>query len=151
MSFLKKIEDDMKTAMKSREAFRLGVLRMMKTAVKNKELEPPIHSLTEPEFLVVMNTLVKQRRDSIELFTKGGHLDAAQKEADEIKVIQEYLPQALSADEVSKLIAAAIQKTSATGPQDMGKVMKELKEPTSGRVDGKALADAVKNALHKGS
>lgn len=147
MSFLKKIEDDMKTAMKAKDAFRVGVLRLIKAAVKNKELEPPIHSLTEPEAIALLSSMVKQRRDSVEQYTKAGRADLAASEDSEIKIIQEYMPQALSETEISSIIAAAIQRSGATGPQDMGKVMKELKDETAGRVDGKALADKVKTAL----
>jgi uncharacterized protein YqeY len=149
MSFLKKIEDDMKTAMKAKEAFRVGVLRLVKAAVKNKELEPPIHSLTEPEVIAILSSLVKQRRDSVEQYTKAGRADLAANEDSEIKIIQEYLPQALSESELASIIAAAILKSGANGPQDMGKVMKELKDQTAGRVDGKMLADQVKAALQK--
>ena len=149
MSFLKKIEDDLKNAMKARDAFRLGVLRLVKAAIKNKELEPPLHSLSEVEFVALLSTLVKQRRDSIEQFTKGGRVDLAQSEAQEIAIIQEYLPKALSDGELDSLIAGAIQKSGALGPQDMGKVMKELKDQTAGRADGRVLADKVKAALQK--
>lgn len=156
MSVLKKIEDDMKTAMKSRDALRLEVLRGIKTAIKNKEIKmveleevPELRPLTEAEFHALLASLVKQRRDSVEQYTKAGRADLAGKEQAEIDVINEYLPKALTADELAKLVAAAIQKCGATGPQDMGKVMKELKEPTMGRVDGKLLADQVKAALQK--
>lgn len=139
----------MKTAMKAKEAFRVGVLRLVKAAVKNKELEPPIHSLTEPEVIAILSSLVKQRRDSVEQYTKAGRADLAANEDSEIKIIQEYLPQALSESELASIIAAAILKSGANGPQDMGKVMKELKDQTAGRVDGKMLADQVKAALQK--
>ncbi len=146
MSFLKKIEDDLKTAMKSKDAFRLGVLRLVKTSLKNKEIDL-MREVNESEFVAILATLVKQRKDSVEQFTKAGHLDAAKNEEAEIVVIQEYLPKALSAEELKNIIAAAIQKSGAAGPGDMGKVMKEIKDQTAGRVDGKLLADAVKAAL----
>lgn len=149
MSFLKKIEDDMKTAMKARESFRLGVLRLIKAAVKQKELEPPIHTLTDPEVVALLSTLVKQRRDSVEQYTKGGREDLAANESAEIAVIQEYLPKALDESELEAMILAAMAACGASGPQDMGKVMKELKDKTAGRVDGKVLSDKVKAALQK--
>lgn len=156
MSILKKIEDDMKTAMKSREALRLEVLRGIKTAVKNKEIKmvelkevPELRPLNESEFHALLASLVKQRRDSVDQYNNAGREDLATKESAEIDVLNEYLPKALTADELSALLAAAIQKCGATGPQDMGKVMKELKEPTTGRVDGKMLAEQVKAALQK--
>lgn len=149
MSFLKKIEDDMKTAMKARESFRLGVLRLIKAAVKQKELEPPVHTLTDPEVVALLSTLVKQRRDSVEQYTKGGREDLAANESAEITVIQEYLPKALDESELEAMILAAMAACGASGPQDMGKVMKELKDKTAGRVDGKVLSDKVKAALQK--
>lgn len=149
MSFLKKIEDDMKIAMKARESFRLGVLRLIKAAVKQKELEPPIHTLTDPEVVALLSTLVKQRRDSVEQYTKGGREDLAANESAEIAVIQEYLPKALDEAELETMILAAMAACGASGPQDMGKVMKELKDKTAGRVDGKVLSDKVKAALQK--
>lgn len=156
MSVLKKIEDDMKTAMKSRDALRLEVLRGVKTAIKNKEIKmvelkevTELRPLTGSEFHALLASLVKQRKDSVEQYAKAGREDLAGKELAEIDVLNEYLPKALTADELSTLVAAAIQKCGATGPQDMGKVMKELKESTAGRADGKMLADQVKAALQK--
>jgi uncharacterized protein YqeY len=143
---LQRLDDDIKTAMKAREQVRLDTLRMVKTAVKNKEIDL-IRPLTEQEFLQLLSTLVKQRKDSVEQFVKGGRQDLADKEQGEIAIINAYLPQQLSGDELKALIAAAVSKTGAAGPQDMGKVMKEIKDATTGKVDGKVLADAVKAAL----
>lgn len=143
---LKKLEDDIKTAMKARDQARLDAVRLIKTTVKNKEIEL-IRPLVEQEFFAVLSSMVKQRKDSVEQYEKAGRTDLAAKETFEIGVVQGYLPQQLSADETKNLIAAAVQKTGAQGPKDMGKVMGELKPQTSGRVDGKLLADLVKQAL----
>lgn len=145
---LQRIDGDIKSAMKNKDQIRLETLRMVKTAVKNKEIEL-IRALTEQEFVQLLTTLVKQRRDSADQYTKAGRVDLAEKENGEITIISEYLPKQLSLEELNQLIAAAIQKSGAAGPQDMGKVMKELKDATTGKVDGKVLADAVKTALQK--
>jgi uncharacterized protein YqeY len=145
---IQKLDTDIKNAMKARETSRLELLRMVKTAVKNKEIEL-IRPLSEQEFFSVLSTLIKQRKDSVEQFAKAGRQDLADKEQLEIDMIGEYLPKALSDDELGAMITAAIQKTGASGAQDMGKIMKEIKEPTTGRVDGKLLADKVKEALQK--
>lgn len=146
MSILKQLDDAIKNAMKSGDAFRLGVMRLIKTETKNKEIDL-MRPIEEAEFLTVLTRMVNQRKDSIEQFTKGGRADLADNERREIEVIQEYLPQPLDAEELARLIAAAIQKTGAQGPKDMGLIMKELKVVTAGRVDGKTLSDQVRAAL----
>ncbi len=135
-----------KDAMKKGETFRLGVLRLIKTEAKNKEIDL-MHPLSEPDFFAVLSKMVNQRKDSMEQFTKGGRADLAQSEEKEIVIVQEYLPKPLTEAEVVSLIAAAIQKTGAQGPKDMGLVMKEVKAVTTGRVDGKTLSEKVKAAL----
>jgi len=146
MADLQQIENDLKVAMKSRDSFRLHVLRLIKTEVKNKQIEL-IRELKEPEFMSVLSRMVNQRKDSIEQYKKGGRDDLAQKEEDELKVIGEYLPKPLTEDELTNVIQAAIQKTGASSPKEMGLVMKEIKDKTTGRVDGKVLADKVKATL----
>lgn len=146
MSFLQKIEGDLKDAMKSKDSFRLGVLRLIKSELKNKEIEL-IRPVTETEFIAVLSRMVNQRKDSIEQYKKGGREDLAQNEANELQVINAYLPKALSEDEVKQIIAEAKQKVGAQGPKDMGLVMKEIKDKTAGRFDGKQIADLVKAAL----
>ena len=143
---LKKLEEDIKSAMRAREQLRLDTVRLIKSAVKNKEIEL-IRALTELEFFGLLSTLLKQRRESIEQYEKGGRPDLADKEKLEIEIIQGYLPKQLSTDELNSLIRSVVQKVGATGPKDIGKVMGELKSQTSGRVDGKILADTVKQIL----
>ncbi|HLQ79260.1 MAG TPA: GatB/YqeY domain-containing protein [Terriglobia bacterium] len=147
MTLQEKIQSHMADAMRSKDALRLSVLRMMKTAVKNKEVEK-MKSLEEPEVLAVLNALVKQRRDSVEQFRNGGREELAQKEESEIKVLQEYLPAAASDDDIRKAIEAAIQETGAVTIKDMGKVMKATLALLSGKTaDGSRVSQLVKEKL----
>lgn len=146
MGVLQKIEAELKEAMKAKAMFRLGVLRLMKTAVKNKEIDLK-HALTDEEFFTTLTTMIKQRHESVTQYEKAGRADLAESESKEITVIQEFLPRALSEDELHSLIQAAIKTSGAAGPKDMGKVMGALKPKTAGRVDGKILADKVRAAL----
>src|SRR5579862_6994905 len=120
MTLQEKIQNDIAEAMRGKDSLRLSVLRMMKSAVKNKEIEK-MKPLEEAEVLVVFNTLVKQRRDSIDQFRKGGREELAQKEEAEIKIIDQYLPAAASDDEVLTAIREAIQESGATSMKEMGK------------------------------
>lgn len=143
---LEKLEAEIVKAMKARDQVRLGAVRLIKSTVKNKEIEL-IHPLSETEFFSVLGTMAKQVTDSIEQFTKGGRTDLVDKEKGELQVIQTFLPQAMSDAEVLALVQEAINASGATGPKDMGAVMKVLKDKTAGRVDGKKMADLVKNKL----
>ncbi len=147
MSLQEKIQSDITDAMRSKDVLKLGVLRMMKTAVKNKEVEK-MKALEEAEVLAVFNSLVKQRKDSIEQFRKGGREDLAQKEESEIKVIEQYLPAAASEDDIRRAIEAAIQETGATSMKDMGKVMKATLAHLAGKTaDGSRVSQMVKEKL----
>lgn len=146
MSILKKLEDDLKIALKAKNPDKLAAVRLVKNAVKNKEIEL-MHALSETEFYAVLATMVKQRQESIEQFTKGGRDDLVQKEQGEISVIQSYLPQPFTPAEVQSLIDQAVLETQAKSPKDMGLVMKALKDKTSGRVDGKLLSEQVRQKL----
>ena len=147
MSLQEKIQSDITDAMRSKDVLKLGVLRMMKTAVKNKEVEK-MKALEEAEVLAVFNSLVKQRKDSIEQFRKGGREDLAQKEESEIKVIEQYLPAAASEDDIQRAIENAIQETGATSMKDMGKVMKATLAHLAGKTaDGSRVSQMVKEKL----
>lgn len=146
MSILKKLEDDLKVALKAKNPDKLAAVRLIKNVVKNKEIEL-MHALSETEFYAVLATMVKQRQESIEQFTKGGRDDLVQKEQGEISVIQSYLPQPFTPAEVQSLIDQAVLETQAKSPKDMGLVMKALKDKTSGRVDGKLLSEQVRQKL----
>jgi hypothetical protein len=133
--------------MRSKDQLRLGVLRMMKAAVKNKEIDK-MKALEEGEVISVLNTLVKQRKDSIEQFRKGGREELAQKEEAEIKIIEEYLPAAASDDDIRRAVEDAIQETGAASMKDMGKVMKAAIARLAGKsADGSRVSQFVKEKL----
>jgi uncharacterized protein YqeY len=147
MSLQDKIQSDIAEAMRGKDPLKLGVLRMMKTAVKNKEVEK-MKTLEEAEVLAVFNTLVKQRKDSIDQFRKGGREDLAQKEEAEIKVIETYLPAGASEEDIRRAIDEAIQETAAASMKDMGKVMKATQARLAGKtVDGGRVSQMVKEKL----
>jgi len=147
MKLIDKIQADMTAAMKAREEFRLGVLRMVKAALKNKEIEK-VRALEPAEEFGVLQTLVKQRHDSIEQFTKGGRIELAEKEKREIPIIEAYLPSGATAEEMDAAIAAAIAETGASSPKQMGAVIKAARAKLEGKtIDGKALSDRVKAKL----
>jgi uncharacterized protein len=147
MSLQEKIQADIAEAMRTKDTLKLSVLRMMKAAVMNKKVEK-MKELDEPEVLTVFNTLVKQRRDSVEQFRNGGREELAQKEEAEIKVIESYLPAAASDDDIRSAIEEAIKETSAASMKDMGKVMKATQARLAGKtVDGARVSQMVKEKL----
>jgi len=147
MTLQDNIQSQITDAMRSKDALRLSVLRMMKTAVKNKEIEK-MKTLEEPEVLAVLNSLLKQRRDSVEQFRKGGREELAQKEEAEIKIVEEFLPAAASDDDIRNAIAAAIRETGAASIKDMGKVMKAALTQLAGKTaDGGRVSQLVKEKL----
>jgi uncharacterized protein len=148
MSLRQKIEDDLKTAMKAREEAKLSALRLLKSAVKYREIELG-KTLDDGEVVVVVNSLAKQRRDAAEQYRAGNRPDSAAKEEAEIVVLQGFLPEQLSRAEVEELVAKAVAETGAAGPKDMGMVMKRLKETVAGRADGRTLSDLVRERLQR--
>jgi uncharacterized protein len=147
MTLQEKIQSHLSDAMRSKDQLRLSVLRMMKTAVKNKEVEK-MKPLEEAEVIAVLNTLVKQRKDSVEQFRKGSREELAQKEEAEIKIIEEYLPAAASDDEIRRAVEEAVQETGAASMKDMGKVMKATMSRLAGKtVDGSQVSQFVKEKL----
>jgi uncharacterized protein len=147
MKVLEKIQTQMTEAMRNKDQLRLSVLRMMKTAIKNKEVEK-MKPLDEGESLSVLTTLVKQRKDSVDQFRKGGREQLAQKEEAEIKIIEEYLPAAASDEDIRNAIEGAIQETGATSIKDMGKVMKATLARLAGKsADGSKVSQMVKEKL----
>ena len=147
MTLQEKIQSDIADAMRSKDTLKLSVLRMMKTAVKNKEVEK-MKPLEETEVIAVFNSLVKQRKDSIDQFRKGGREELAVKEEAEIKVIESYLPAAASEDDIRRAIQEAIEETSAASMKDMGKVMKATQARLAGKtVDGARVSQMVKEKL----
>src|SRR5215470_12291729 len=147
MTLQEKIQNEIADAMRNKDSLRLNVLRMMKTAVKNKEIEK-MKALEEAEVLAVFNTLVKQRKDSIDQFRKGGREELAQKEEAEIKIIDEYLPAAASDDDIVKAIQEAVRESGATSIKDMGKVMSATKNNLAGKtIDSSRVSQLVKEQL----
>jgi len=142
-----KIQSHMTDAMRNKDALRLSVLRMMKSAVKNKEVDK-MKALDESEVIAVLNTLVKQRKDSAEQFRNGSRVEMAEKEEAEIKIIEEYLPAAASDADIRRAIDEAIQETAAASVKDMGKVMKATMARLSGKTaDGSKVSQLVKEKL----
>jgi uncharacterized protein YqeY len=142
-----KINGEIAAAMKLKETTRLSALRMLKAAVMNKGIEKS-HDLDDAEVLQVVSTLVKQRRDSIEQFSKAGRTDLVDKETAEIKVLEEYLPPAASAADIDTAIDEAIAESGATSVKDMGKVMKAVMPRLAGKnADGRAVNEAVRRKL----
>jgi uncharacterized protein len=142
-----KISEDLMAAMKAKEAERLSVLRMMKAAIRNKEIDTR-QELEDAQAIQVLIGLIKQRKDSIEQFAKGGRKDLVDKETAEIKVIEEYLPAAVDEEEIEKVVDAVIAETGVTTIKDMGKVMKACMVRFAGRpVDGAKVSEAVKSKL----
>ena len=147
MTVQDRIQSEIAAAMRNKDSLRLSVLRMMKTAVKNKEVEK-MKSLEEAEVVSVFNSLVKQRKDSVEQFRKGGREELAQKEESEIKIIEEYLPAAASEDEIKRAIEDAVQETGASSMKDIGKVMKAAIARLAGKTaDGARVSQMVKERL----
>ena len=147
MSLEQSLTADIVTAMKAKDQTKLTALRMLKTALTNKSIEKN-RPLEGPEELQVVSMLVKQRRDAIDQFTKGGRQDLADKEQAEILVLNGYLPASASDEEIAAAVAAAITETGATSAKDMGKVMKAVMAGLAGKtVDGKKVSESVKARL----
>ncbi len=147
MPLLDTVQKDMVSAMKSKDEARLGTIRMIKAALKKQEIDAmkPLDEATEMQ---VMNTLLKQRRESAEMFRKGGREELAAKEEGEIRIIESYLPSAPTSAEMEEAVSAAIAETGAVSSKQMGAVMKAANAKLAGkRVDGKALSELVKSRL----
>jgi uncharacterized protein YqeY len=147
MSMNDQVGADIAAAMKARDASRLSALRMLKAAVMNKGVEKG-RDLDDAEVLQVIASLVKQRKDSIEQFSKAGRADLVDKETEELTVLQAYLPAAATPEEINAAVAEAIAETGASSPKDMGKVMKAVMPKLAGKnADGKAVNEAVRRSL----
>lgn len=147
MLIAERIHQDMIAAMKARQEPRLTTLRMIKTALKNKEIDKRA-PLDDAESMAVLNTMIKQRRESIEQFTKGNRPELAEKEAAEITLIEDYLPKAVSGEEIEAKVKETLAEMGSPTIKDMGAVMKQVMAKFVGaRVDGKAVNEAVRKAL----
>jgi uncharacterized protein YqeY len=146
MSLKDRINDDMKAALRAKQAERLSTIRMLLAAVKQREVDERI-TLDDAQVIGVVDKLIKQRRDSIAAFQQAGRTDLVDKESAEVVVLEAYLPARLSADEVAREVAALVAELGAAGPGDMGKVMGAAKSRLAGKADMGAVSAAVKQAL----
>ena len=148
MALKEQLAEDMKAAMKAKEdgKLRLGVIRMVRSAVRQAEIDGK-KELDDDGVSAVIGKELKQRKDSLEEFKKGGREDLVSKTEEEIQVLLAYLPKQLTEDEIRELVKAAVEESGATGPKDMGKVMKILMPKTKGKADGKLVNTIVKELL----
>ena len=147
MSLRDRLTEDLKLAMKARDQLRMDVIRMIKAAVLNKEVELK-KDLDDAEMSRIMTTMIKQRKESVEQFEKGQRAELAAKERQEISIIETYLPKALSAEELAQAVDAVIRETGASSAKEMGLVMKAVMARLGGQsVDGKSVSDLVRSKL----
>jgi uncharacterized protein YqeY len=146
MSLKDQITEDMKTAMRAKDSERLSTIRMLLAAVKQKEVDERI-SVDDVSLVAIVDKLIKQRKDAISQFTAAARQDLADKETAEVKVLEAYLPQRLSAEEIQAAVAAIVTELGAKGPGDMGKVMGAVKTQLAGKADMGLVSAAVKAAL----
>lgn len=146
MGLAERLEADMKSAMKERNEAKLLVIRMVRAAIKNKEIEIG-EKLSDGEVIRVIRTMMRQGRDSIEAFEKGGRTDLADKERKELGLLETYLPPPLSEADIERVVREVVAETGATGPRDMGAVMKETLKRLEGGADGKQVNAVVSRIL----
>ena len=146
MSLSENLNTAMKEAMKAKDSLRLSAVRLIRSAIKNREIEER-RELDDQATIAVLSTLAKQRRDSIEAYRQSGREDLAEKEEKEMAVIQEFLPRQLSEEEIRLIIDKAVNESGAASPRDMGKVMKLVTIETTGRADGRLVSELVKARL----
>jgi len=148
MSLQQRLDDDLKAGMKSSDNLKTSVLRLVKAAVKNKQIEKR-KELSDEEIISVISTLTKQRRESIDLFSKGGREDLAEKERQELAILQLYLPSQLSIEDLDRIIMEAINESSAEGVKDIGKIMRLIMPRVQGAADGKVVNQRVREFVEK--
>ena len=146
MSISKKIADDFKEALKTGNKSKLSVLRLIKSAMKNQEIEKRA-SLSDEEVQAILRSYVKRSRESIEQFSKAGRTELVEKEKEELLIVQAYLPEQLEEDELIKIIKDLIKEAGASGPGDMGKIMKSVMAKVKGQADGKLVNTIVREML----
>ncbi|HNW39194.1 MAG TPA: GatB/YqeY domain-containing protein [Candidatus Omnitrophota bacterium] len=145
---VEKIFNDYKEAMKAHDALKVSVLSFLRADMLNQATAKKKDKLDDPEVIAVIKKQVKQRQDSIEQFTSGGRLEAAEKEKKELEILKSYLPAELSAEQIKILIEEAVAATGASGMKDMGRLMKELTIKIAGQADGKLVSDLVRERLN---
>src|SRR5216684_6099106 len=143
-----RIDSEMKTAARAQDKRRLGTLRLLKSAMKYREIETG-KALEDADVVAVVGTMIKQRKDSAAQFSAGGRPELAALETEEIKILEAFLPRQLTDDELSAMVQEAIAASGAKGPKEMGAVMKALMPKVAGKAEGKRVSDAVKGALIK--
>ena len=148
MSLLQKFDDELKVAIKTSDKLKVSVLRMAKATLKNRQIEKR-GELSEDEILSVISMLSKQRRESIEQFSKGGRDDLADKERHELEILQSYMPSQLTPEELDRIIIETIKESSAQDIKDIGKVMRLFMPRVKGAADGKVVNQRVKELLEK--
>jgi uncharacterized protein YqeY len=146
MSLEEKLVEEMKQAMKSNDKLRLSTIRMIRSALKNKEIELR-KKLEDEEVIKVIQVMVRKGEESVEQFQTGGRVDLVEKEKKEIEILKSFLPQPLSQEELLKIIDQSIQETQASSPKDIGKVMKSIMPKIGGKADGKLINQLVKERL----
>ena len=146
MSLKEQLNEAMKQAMKARDDLRLSAVRMVRSTVKNREIELK-HELDDQGVIEVISTMVKQRRESIRLYQDGNRQDLVDKEEAEIAILFQFLPAQMNRDEIAELVSRTIRETGAQGIKEMGKVMKSLTTLTAGRADGKIVSEIVRQQL----
>jgi uncharacterized protein YqeY len=147
MSFLERLSQEIKSAMLAKDADRLSVLRLLKSAIGYTQIERKNENLSDAELIALVQKEIKKRRDSIEQYEKGGRPELAEKEKKEIPILETFLPQALSPAELESLVKEAIQETDATGKKDMGKVIKAVQAKAAGRAEGRTISELVSKLL----
>jgi uncharacterized protein YqeY len=148
MSLKERITDDMKAAMRAKDSERLGAIRMLTAAIKQKEVDERVE-LDDTAVVAIVDKLIKQRKDSIAAFQQAGRTDLVDKESAEVAVLEAYLPQRLSAEQIAAAVASLVAELGAAGPGDMGKVMAAAKSRLAGQAEMALVSTAVKQALSR--
>ena len=146
MTLKEQLNDAMNTAMKARDTLRLSAVRMVRAAIKNREIDSRIE-LNDQAVIDVISTMAKQRRESIRMYREGNRLELAEKEELELAILLEFLPTQLSPDDIDTVVRQVILETGANGAKDMGRVMKAVTPLTAGKADGKTVSEAVRRLL----
>jgi uncharacterized protein len=148
MDLKERLNEAMKEAMRAKDSLRLNAIRLMRTAIKNKEIDER-RDIDDQEVIGILSTLVKQRRESAQVYRENDRVDLALKEEEELAILQEFLPAQLSSEEIDALIEEVVAETGAASAKDMGKVMKLMAARTTGRADGREVSERVKARLSR--
>ncbi|WP_456342447.1 GatB/YqeY domain-containing protein [Thermovibrio sp.] len=149
MSLKERLKEDMKAALKAKDKEKLSVIRMLQALIKNAEIDKR-GELTDEEIVSLLMKYAKQRRESIELYEKGGRQDLVEKEKRELQIVESYLPKQMSEEEIRELVKKVIEEVGATSPKDMGKVMQAVMPKVKGRADGSLVNKIVRELLAQG-